>query len=111
MEANYRAESETVFVLLVVKSRFRVALFEYEVIQSSRAEVWSAFWESESAPRVFKGLWGRWRLSRAEQRDICPGLEGFHASGRPDDLVPPGLPAGRGSQQVNLTQMDPQHQH
>lgn len=45
--------------------------------------------------------------SRAEQRDICPGLEGFHASGRPDDLGPPGLPAERGSQRVKLTQMDP----
>lgn len=43
----------------------------------------------------------------AEQRDICPGLEGFHASGRPDDLGPLGLPAGRGSLRVNLTQMDP----
>lgn len=69
--------------------------------------VWSAFWDPKSAPNVFKGLWGCWRLSRAEQRDICPGLEGFHASGRPDDLGPPGLPAERGSQRVNLTQMDP----
>lgn len=115
VQPNHRTEKKTVFVLLAVRLLFCLGLgwpcFEYEVIQSSLAEVWSAFWESESAPRVFKGLWGRWRLSRAEQRDICPGLEGFHASGRPDDLVPPGLPAGRGSQQVNLTQMDPQHQH
>lgn len=65
------------------------------------------FWEPGSALRVFKGLWGRWRLSQPEQRDICPALEGFHASGRPDDLGPPGLPAARGSQRVNLTQMDP----
>lgn len=60
--------------------------------------------ELESSP---KGLWGRGGLRRSEQRDICPGLEGFHASGRPDDLGPAGLPAERGSQRVNLTQMDP----
>lgn len=60
--------------------------------------------EPESSP---KGLRGRDGLRRPEQRDICPGLEGFHASGRPDDLGPAGLPAERGSQQVNLTQMDP----
>lgn len=42
-----------------------------------------------------------------KQRDICPGLEGFHASGRPHDLDHPGLPAGWGSQRVNPTQMDP----
>lgn len=63
--------------------------------------------ELESSP---KGLWGRGGLRRSEQRDICPGLEGFHASGRPDDLGPAGLPAERGSQRVNLTQMDP-HVH
>lgn len=60
--------------------------------------------EPESAP---KGPWGHGGLRRPEQRDICPGLEGFHASGRPDDLGPAGLPAERGSQRVNLTQMDP----
>lgn len=63
--------------------------------------------ELESSP---KGRWGRGGLRRSEQRDICPGLEGFHASGRPDDLGPAGLPAERGSQRVNLTQMDP-HVH
>ena len=60
--------------------------------------------EPQSFP---KGLRGRGELRRPEQRDICPGLEGFHASGRPDDLSPAGLPAERGSQRVNLTQMDP----
>lgn len=85
--------------------RSSVELASFRVVCSNT--VWSAFWDPESTPRVFKGLWGCWRLSRAEQRDICPGLEGFHASGRPDDLGPLGLPAGRGSRRVNLTQMDP----
>lgn len=69
--------------------------------------VCSAFWEVESALRVFKGPWGRRILSQGEQRDICPGLEGFHASGPLHDLGPPRLPAVQRSPRVNLTQMDP----
>lgn len=69
--------------------------------------VCSVFWEVDSAQTVFKGLWGRGRLSQGEQKDICPGLEGFHASGRPHDLGPLRLPAARRSPRVNLTQMDP----
>lgn len=89
--------------------RFPAVFFYFgcEVIQAGLATVWSAFWEQGLLQRsleiceVTEGWVG------AEQKDICPGLEGFHASGRPDDLGPPGLPAGRGSQRVNLTQMDP----